>query len=148
MHKFLFTLALLVSAGCTSGAKSTYEPEADREGIRGVFQARMKELRNCYYETLDANPAAEGKVMINFDLGPDGKAQNTKVETVKGRRGIEAIGPCLTMRINSWQFPKPSADEPTSVSYPLFFSENGRTNFDEPATKTRPKPDLEGSDPI
>jgi hypothetical protein len=134
--------ALIFLAGCSSASKATYQPEADREGIRSVFQARMKELRTCYYETLDANPAAEGKVVLSFDLSAEGKAQNTKLESFKGRRGIEKIEPCLVMRVNSWQFPRPAPNEQTTVSYPLFFSENGRTNFDEPASKPVPKVDL------
>jgi hypothetical protein len=122
---------LFFLAGCNSTSKASYEPMGDREGIRAVFQMRMKELRNCYYETLDANPAAEGKVVLAFDLGDDGKARNTKIESFKGRRGIEKIEPCLVMRVNSWQFPKPAPNEQTVVAYPLYFSENGRTNFDD-----------------
>lgn len=127
-----FLILLIAGVSCSSASKVSYEAEADREGIRAVFQARMKELRNCFYETLESNPAAEGKLILAFDLSPDGKAQNTRIENVKGRRGIEAIGPCLTARVTSWQFPKPAANEFTAVSYPLYFSENGRTNFDEP----------------
>ncbi len=135
MRKFVLFLLL---AGCTSSTKATYEPEADREGIRGVVQARMKELRQCYYMILDANPAAEGKVVLAWDLGPDGKAVHTRMDSFKGRRGIENIAPCLIARVNSWQFPRPSSGEATSVSYPLYFSENGKTNFDDPTPETKP----------
>ena len=84
-------LAFIALAGCSS--KSVYEPQADREGVRAVVQAHMKELRQCYYRTLDDHPASEGKVILVWDLSMDGRAVGGHLENVVGKRGIAPSNP-------------------------------------------------------
>lgn len=122
--------------GCSSAPKVTYQPEADREGVRQTVGQHMKELRECYYQTLDTHPAAEGKVTLAWELTADGQAKGTRLESFQGRRGIEAIEPCLVMRVNSWRFPVPNPNETMQIQYPLYFSENGKMNFDDLPVQT------------
>ena len=138
--------AFLALAGCSS--KSVYEPQADREGVRKVAQAHMKELRQCYYQTLDEHPASEGKIILVWDLSMDGHAVGGHIENVVGRRGIASIEPCLVMRLSSWQFPRPASGEVTTIRYPLYFSENGKTDFsDAPAAAAPAGPVVIPDDP-
>lgn len=143
MRKAVVLIAM-VCAGCSSAPRAAYQPEADREGVRQTVAAHMKELRDCYYQTLDTNPAAEGKVILHWQINDSGKASGTRLASFQGRRGIEKIEPCLVMRVNSWQFPRPNPNETVEIQYPLFFSENGKANFaDLPVqTPNGPSPNL------
>lgn len=120
--------ALVVSAAVTGCAsKSVYEPQADREGIRKTIQQHFHELRDCYEKSIDERPGAEGKVVMEFDIGADGRAAVVRVKEAGPK--IAHITPCVAERLKSWQFPMPPANEIVTVAYPFYFSENGRFPF-------------------
>lgn len=120
----LFSLTLGALNGCGTSTKTVYEPQADREGIRAAIQPRLKSLRECYELAIDAYPGAEGKVMAEWDLSREGTVTNLKFtefdKTLEGGRA------CLTEKISTWTFPKPTSSEVVTVKYPLFFSERAQ----------------------
>lgn len=120
----LALLSILFLEACASRSV-TYEPQADREGIRQVIRRGLPSVSKCYERAIDERPGAEGKVVMNWDIGPDGRATNVTVKEAGPK--IEMIGPCLANLIGSWKFPKPNKEElHVNVSYPFIFSENGR----------------------
>jgi len=120
----IVTLTLMVTGvtGCVS--KSVYESQADREGIRETVRLHLREVRDCYEKAIDERPGAEGKVVLEFDIGVDGRATAVRVKDAGPK--ITHIAPCLSERLKSWQFPAPLSNEIVTVAYPFFFSENGR----------------------
>jgi hypothetical protein len=113
---------LLSLSGCAS--KSVYEPVADREGIKLVVHEHFGELEHCYLRAIDSRPGAEGKVVMSWEIQPDGRVANAHVQEASTK--IETIGPCLVKKIGKWNFPKLSPEEVSvAVTYPFFFSENG-----------------------
>jgi hypothetical protein len=129
----IFIFGCFCVSSCAT--KSVYEPVADREGIKLVVREHFGELEHCYLHAIDARPGAEGKVVMSWDVQPDGRVANARVQ--ESSKKMDVIGPCLISRIEKWNFPKLSEEEiSVGVTYPFYFSENG--NFD--TSKARPDP--------
>lgn len=104
--------------------KSVYEPRADREGIKGVVRQRFHEVEACYLDAIEKRPGAEGKVVMSWEIQPDGRVASVRMSEAGAK--IDVIGPCLTDKIRNWRFPKLTSGEvAVEVNYPFFFSENG-----------------------
>ncbi|RKG96517.1 hypothetical protein D7Y13_41115 [Corallococcus praedator] len=84
------------------------------------FIQRMKaSIQRCYEKELKRDPTLKGRVMVRFNLKPNGRADNIEVDESTLRS--EGVSSCIVTTIRSWTFPfKPSDDVP--VSYPFIFS--------------------------
>jgi hypothetical protein len=120
--KGLGPLVFLIGASCST--QSVYEPEADREGVREVVAKHMNQAEECYLGAIEKRPGAEGKVLLQWDIGADGRAENVKIVEINPK--LVDISDCLTQRLRSWKFPIPNGHEIVTIRYPLFFSENGK----------------------
>ena len=121
------TTLLFMSALVACTANSVYQPVADREGIKRVIHGHRQEVEACYEKAIEARPGAEGKVVISWDIGPDGHVVASSVSTVKVDAKIAHISPCLESAVQGWSFPRLSEEElEVGVKFPFFFSENGR----------------------
>jgi hypothetical protein len=90
-----------------------------------VVHQHFREVEKCYVDIIETRPGAEGKVVMSWDIQPDGRVANAAL--TEANRKIEGIGPCLAKAISEWRFPRLSPDEVVvSVNYPFFFSENGQ----------------------
>lgn len=102
-----------------------YEPVTDREGIKRVIEQHRPEVVRCYHEAIEARPGAEGKVVMAWEIQPDGRTSAVTVKSTDQK--IQHISLCLSRVIGAWTFPPLAKEEVTvNVSYPFFFSENGR----------------------
>jgi len=98
---------------------------ADREGIKQVVHQHFHEIERCYVDIIEARPGAEGKVVMSWEIQPDGQVANVALSEANHK--IEGIGPCLVKAISAWRFPRLNSDEAAvTVNYPFFFSENGQ----------------------
>jgi len=102
----------------------TYEPQADRQGIKEVVGTHFHEVENCYLKAIEDRPGASGKVLVSWDIEPDGHVSKARVISAGAK--IAGIGDCLITAITAWTFPRLSKEELTvTVNYPFYFSENG-----------------------
>lgn len=89
--------------------------------INAVVQRHRSEIRGCYDTALQRNPGLKGKVVLAFNIDPNGVVQFAKTkESTIGDAGLER---CIESRIKTWQFPKPEAPVVTEVSaYPFYLN--------------------------
>ncbi|NBD13609.1 AgmX/PglI C-terminal domain-containing protein [Corallococcus silvisoli] len=99
-------------------------PEVDSSEVSpkdlARFIQRMKaSIQRCYEKELKRDPTLKGRVMVRFNLKPDGRAGNIEVDESTLRS--EGVSSCIVTTIRGWKFPfQPSDDVP--VSYPFIFS--------------------------
>ena len=121
MRKARFVLAALALAQGGCSTFGVYEPSPDREGIREVVRSRLRDLEPCYERAIDARPGVEGKVVMEWEIGDNGKATGIRVKQADPH--LEPASDCAKETIGTWQFPKPASDEVVTVTYPFVFSE-------------------------
>ena len=77
----------------------------DKQSVASVFRRRKKAIRRCYEKSLRANPSAQGKVTIQFTIGPAGRITNIRV--TQDTTGDSSIGSCIVSRVRGWRFDPP-----------------------------------------
>jgi hypothetical protein len=89
----------------------------DPELIRKVIRENASQVRYCYEQELTLNPKLEGKVAIQWQIGPEGHASGC---VVHGDTTLmnEKVQQCIMARIVTWQFPKPKGGGIAIVKYP------------------------------
>ncbi len=93
--------------------------DVDRGKLTEFVRARKRAIQGCYEKELKRNPSLKGKVTVNFNINPQGRAVNVEVED--GGLGNEAVLSCIKTTVRGWVFPfKPESDVP--VSYPFVFA--------------------------
>ncbi|MBN9687349.1 MULTISPECIES: AgmX/PglI C-terminal domain-containing protein [unclassified Corallococcus] len=99
-------------------------PEVDSAEVKPkdlarYIQSRKASIQRCYENGLKRDPSLKGRVMVRFNLTPQGRASDVEVEE-STLRSDEVIN-CIKTTMRAWTFPfKPSDDVP--VSYPFIFS--------------------------
>jgi TonB family protein len=112
----------------------------DRDVILRVFRQRHGQLQNCYELALQRNPALEGRVILNFTIGEQGKVSEARIGTsTLGDHDVEA---CLVSRLRAWTFPGPQAGS-VQIAFPLVFRPGARLA----APATAAPAEVPGEDP-
>ncbi|MFZ4402555.1 MAG: AgmX/PglI C-terminal domain-containing protein [Pseudobdellovibrionaceae bacterium] len=104
------------------GAEESFDPSIDREAVRRVIRANIREIQSCYERELNKlskGQILEGRVLISWTIVAKGAASNVKVANSSiGNKNIEN---CVRDRLASWNFPSPPDGYSADVSYPFFF---------------------------
>ena len=91
----------------------------DKEAIRRVVQANLKQIKACYEKGLNREPGLYGKIVIQWTIGPGGKVLEAGIKsTTMNSSDVEN---CSVARLKTWKFPEPPAGEVAVVSYPFVF---------------------------
>lgn len=103
---------------------STVEEGLTKEEVGRVIHAHMSEVRYCYETAMIRNPSVEGKLMIDFTIGGNGriKSASPKESSLKD----PALDDCIVRRLTRWEFPLPKGGVDVAVSYPFIFKSLGR----------------------
>ncbi len=98
-------------------AKASVKGALDKDIIRRIVRAHINEVRFCYNQGLVKDPTLEGKVSIQFTIGPTGKVPAAVVasETL----GDKNVANCIAKAVKRWKFPKPSGGGNVVVTYPF-----------------------------
>jgi TonB family protein len=96
----------------------------DKEAVRRVVRANIKEIQFCYERQLQGNKSLEGKVLIEWEIGAQGAVLTTKL--LKTSVSNAAVENCVMTRIKSWKFPEPPPNTVAVVQYPFNFVNNTR----------------------
>ncbi len=92
----------------------------DRSVLDAVVRRDWSAITDCYDRELAKSPGIGGRVVVRFEIGPDGsvRAASTKSSTL-GHAAVEA---CVVGRFLRMRFPSPAGGGAVTVSYPLTFS--------------------------
>ena len=99
------------------GFEEEWVGSIDREAVRRVVKAGLKEVRACYEKELNRNPGIEGKVVIEWDIGEQGKVLAAKVKSTSLNNS--SVESCIVARLKTWRFPEPPPNLVATVSYPF-----------------------------
>jgi TonB family protein len=105
------------------GAEEDFVGTIDREAVRRVVRAGMRELRGCYereLSKLSKTQSLEGKVVIQWTIAAQGRALNAKVKS--STLGNRAVENCIRDRLSTWKFPDPPKGTEAEVNFPFSFS--------------------------
>jgi hypothetical protein len=94
--------------------------ELSKSTIGAVVQKNAADGRFCYEQALKKSPGTKGKVVMTWEVGPDGKVTSAGV---KSNQGLDAsVGECLAQKIKLWKFPESETGTPTVVAgFPFNF---------------------------
>lgn len=104
------------------GAEEDFVGTIDREAVRRVIRAGLREIRGCYereLNKLNKTQRLEGKVVIEWTIADQGRALNAKVKS--STLGNRAVENCVRDRLATWRFPDPPAGTVAEVNYPFYF---------------------------
>ncbi len=102
-----------------SGEDASWEGTIDREAVRRVIRSILAQIKNCYERQLRVNSQLEGKVVIQFEIGAQGRVDLAKTRsTTLNDTTTEA---CVAARIKEARFPEPPPGSIAVVDYPFVF---------------------------
>lgn len=95
-------------------------PGIDKDIIRRVIRSHLMEVRGCYNQGLVRDPNLEGRIAVQFTIGPAGIVGAAAVaeSSVKDPN----VGNCVAKAVKRWKFPKPTVGGSTIVTYPFVLS--------------------------
>ena len=99
------------SAAANAGGLST-------DDINRVIIARAGVFRACYQKEVREHPELAGKVIIRFEIRPDGAVK--KASIASSTLASKAVENCLTANILRLKFP--TSSETSNVTYPFLYS--------------------------
>ncbi len=86
--------------------------------VHQTLKKNKQDINNCYQSYLAEGFNAYGKVIMKWNVHPDGRA--THVKTVKTIDRF--VSNCLAKKIRTWSFPKSNNKRIAEVQFPFVFS--------------------------
>lgn len=120
-------LSLIGSAGSAPiplGREAIIEGGLDRDLIADVINRNMGQVRFCYEQGLQGDPALGGRVAIGFTIGSSGQVKTAGVESTTVNSKL--VEDCIVMRLRSWKFPLPEGGVDVKVSFPFVLRRSGQ----------------------
>ncbi len=111
--------AWMVAALVLGGAAVVDASSLDKSLIRKPIRAKLPQIRACYEKALEKDPKLEGKVVVKFVIGKDGKVSESS------GTGLPVVADCVANVVKTIAF-QPNMPEPATVSYPFVFSPGRR----------------------
>ncbi len=98
----------------------------ERDEIMKVIRRHESEIKFCYEQELQKQPALSGKVSVAWTIDAAGAVPEANVS--ESSIGSAAVEKCMTDRIRRWKFPEPRGGGTVDVTFPWNFKPAGDTN--------------------
>jgi len=88
------------------------------ETVRRVIWVHINQIRYCYQQALFKQPTLAGRMLVNFQINPQGQVLELSVResTLESPQLIA----CVSDAMRAWEFPPtPSYDGITEINYPF-----------------------------
>ena len=105
------------------GKEALVDGGLDFDVVSEVIRRNMGQIRFCYEQGLQLDPALAGRVGIKFTIGGDGMVKVAGIENTT--LNSQQIEQCMLLRLKSWKFPLPNNGVDVKVSYPFSFKRSG-----------------------
>lgn len=119
-------LSLVGSAGTSPiplGREAIIEGGLDRDLIAEVVNRNMGQIRFCYEQGLQGDPALAGRVAIGWVIGGNGQVRTASIEN--STLNSKLVEDCILLRLRTWKFPLPNGGSDVKVSYPFVLQRTG-----------------------
>jgi outer membrane biosynthesis protein TonB len=90
----------------------------DEKAVIATVRKGLPAIRNCYQKALKKNPTLQGKISVEFTIGPSGRV--TAVKATDDSLGDASVTACVLGKFKSLKFDKPAGGSVKFV-YPLMF---------------------------
>ncbi len=100
--------------------QASFSGSIDREAIRRVVLANIRQIRTCYERELNRDPGLFGKLVVEWVIGEQGRVMRAR--PASNELGNATVGDCVARIIQAARFPEPPTNEEVTVMYPFFFS--------------------------
>ncbi len=107
-----------ISAG---GNEESFSGSIDKEAVRRVIISALSQFKACYEREYRQNTKLEGKVLIAWEIHPQGLAKNARVVSDKSTINNKLVEECVRSRILGLRFPEPPPDTWAEISFPFVF---------------------------
>ena len=128
----LWKLAVVVALVACSGGKkpatvvgadgNACEPGRCLEDFARQIGERKSETRACYEAMLTQKPKLEGRLIINFRVGPDGSVLDTSQGMQEDQISDESLVECVSDVLKSVKFSKSASGKTTRAYHEFEFS--------------------------
>ncbi len=110
--------SLTIEGEDEAGEQAPPIPQGDeRKAIGDSIRDNSSGIRDCYARRLQDKPTLAGKLVVRFDIGPNGKVIGAMAEGIPDRELIV----CVVTAVRRWEFDKPQAGGKLRVAYPFKF---------------------------
>ncbi len=90
----------------------------DLTEIANLVKARREPVRACYERALKKHPELKGKLVIHFELDPDGKVTKAELNRERSKITAKEVVDCAIKVIKEINFPASEKGMVTEVNYP------------------------------
>lgn len=97
--------------------EAVMEEGLDRSQIQATIMRYLSQVRACYEEGLNRNPALIGQVTMGFEVGGAGQVNYSNVQ--RSSLGDKPVESCIAAKMLNWKFPQPRGGRTVKVSYPF-----------------------------
>ena len=111
----ILSVTIIVAAALASSA-SAGEGTLDKDAIRDVVRAHIGEIRGCYNQGLERDPALAGRLVVGFEITGTGAVGRSEIS--ESTLADAAVGTCVAQAVKTWQFPAPKGGS-VAVEYPF-----------------------------
>ena len=120
-------LSLVGSAGVSPiplGAEAIEGGGLDTSLIADVINRNLGQIRFCYEQGLQGDPALAGRVAVKFVIGGNGAVKTALVDSTS--LNSKLVEDCILLRLRTWKFPLPAGGSDVKVSYPFVLRRTGQ----------------------
>ena len=120
-------ISLVGSAGTAPiplGREAIIGGGLDRDLIADVINRNLGQVRFCYEQGLQGDPALAGRVAVDFVIGGNGQVKTAAVGSTTLNSKI--VEDCILLRLKTWKFPLPEGGTDVKVSYPFALRRTGQ----------------------
>lgn len=106
-----------------AGGDASVRGAMDKEIIRRIMRRHVNEVKFCYEKGLSRNPALQGRVLVQFTIGPAGAVLSSAVQS--STLGDAEVEQCIAGAVRRWEFPRPAGGGSVIVTYPFVLRPDG-----------------------
>lgn len=120
-------ISLVGSAGTAPiplGREAIIGGGLDRDLIADVINRNLGQIRFCYEQGLQGDPALAGRVAVDFTIGGQGQVKIANVGSTT--LNSKLVEDCILLRLKTWKFPLPEGGTDVKVSYPFALRRTGQ----------------------
>lgn len=120
-------ISLVGSAGTAPiplGREAIIGGGLDRDLIADVINRNLGQIRFCYEQGLQGDPALAGRVAVDFTIGGNGQVKVANVGSTT--LNSKLVEDCILLRLKTWKFPLPEGGADVKVSYPFALRRTGQ----------------------
>jgi hypothetical protein len=125
---FSAVLCLAALAAASAAAEAPQRPApagpearapegTERQMIGETIRSQLTPLNDCYEKRLEHRPSLQGKLMLRFEIEPNGKVARPSANGIDD----SSLLTCVLDQVAKWQFEKPAAGAVLLVTYPVLF---------------------------